>query len=134
MPFFNCISKINNMHIYDARDIDAVMPMHNLIEYCDNYSKTFGVLWQYCRDKPALNNANDDIGNFSANNAATNQFKIKYKITSKTGNNCTKDTGIVVPLKYGSNFQRNFEIPLINREINLDPSKLVWKLCYSGYQ
>ena len=30
------------------------MPMYNLIEYTDNYSKTSGILWQYCRDEPAL--------------------------------------------------------------------------------
>ena len=26
------------------------MPMYNLIEYRDNYSKTFETLWQYYRD------------------------------------------------------------------------------------
>ena len=26
------------------------MPMHNLIEYSDNYSKTSGSLWQYCKE------------------------------------------------------------------------------------
>ena len=30
--------------------------MHNLREYSDNYSKTSGRLWQYHRDKPAVNN------------------------------------------------------------------------------
>ena len=29
------------------------MPMYNLIEYCDNYAKTTGSLWQYCKDIPA---------------------------------------------------------------------------------
>ena len=72
MSFFNCISKINNTHVYDARDIDAVMPMYNFIEYSNHYPKAFGVLWQYCRDKPALNNANDNTANFNADNAATN--------------------------------------------------------------
>ena len=32
------------------------MPMYNLIEYSDNYSKTSGSLWQYCKDRPAVNN------------------------------------------------------------------------------
>ena len=27
------------------------MPMYNLIEYSDNYAKTTGSLWQYCKDK-----------------------------------------------------------------------------------
>ena len=39
-PFTKCISRINNADIDNAQDIDIVMPMHNLIEYSDNYSKT----------------------------------------------------------------------------------------------
>ena len=45
-PFTNCISKINNTQVDNARDIDIVMPMYNLIEYCDNFAKTSGSLWQ----------------------------------------------------------------------------------------
>ena len=44
-PFTKCISKINNTEIDNAKDIDIVMPMYNLIEYSDNYSKTSGSLW-----------------------------------------------------------------------------------------
>ena len=40
--FTKCISRINNTDIYNAHDIDIVMPMYNLIEYSDNYSKTSG--------------------------------------------------------------------------------------------
>ena len=32
-PFTNCISKINNTQIDNAKDIDIVMPVYNLIEY-----------------------------------------------------------------------------------------------------
>ena len=39
-PFTNCISRINNIDIDNVQDIDIVMPMYNLIEYSDNYSKT----------------------------------------------------------------------------------------------
>ena len=45
-PFTKCISRINGTDIDNAQDIDIVMPMHNLIEYRDNYSKTSGRLWQ----------------------------------------------------------------------------------------
>ena len=38
--FTKCISKINNTEIDNAQDIDIVMPMYNLIEYSNNYSKT----------------------------------------------------------------------------------------------
>ena len=43
-PFTNCINKINNIQIDNAEYIDIVMPMYNLIEYSDNYSKTSGSL------------------------------------------------------------------------------------------
>ena len=38
-PFTKCISKINNTQIDNAQYIDIAMPMYNLIEYSDNYSK-----------------------------------------------------------------------------------------------
>ena len=41
-PFTKCISQINNTQIDNAKDIDIVMPIYNLIEYSDNYSKTSG--------------------------------------------------------------------------------------------
>ena len=44
--FTNCISKINNTQIDNAEDIDVVMPMYNLTEYTNDYSKTSGRLWQ----------------------------------------------------------------------------------------
>ena len=59
-PFTNRFSEINNTQIHNAKDIDIVMPMYNLIEYSDNYAKTTGSLWQYCKDIPARN-ANDEI-------------------------------------------------------------------------
>ena len=39
VPFTNCISRINNTQVDDGNDIDLEMPMYNLIEYSDNYSK-----------------------------------------------------------------------------------------------
>ena len=51
-PFTKYISRINNTDIDTAQDIDIVMPMYNLIEYSNNYSKTSGSLWQYYKDEP----------------------------------------------------------------------------------
>ena len=116
-PFINCISEINNTQIDNAQDIDIVMPMYNLIEYSDNYSKTAGSLWQCYKDIPARNN-NDEIVIFRFNNA-TDSFNFKAKITGQTGDDGTKDVEIMVPLKYLSNFWRTLEIPLINCEVNL---------------
>ena len=38
-PFTNCISEINNAQADNARDINVVMAIYNLIKYCDNFSK-----------------------------------------------------------------------------------------------
>ena len=43
-PFINCVSEINNTQTDNGKDIDIVMPMYNLIEYSNNYSKTSGSL------------------------------------------------------------------------------------------
>ena len=51
-PFIKCISKINDTETDNAQDIDIAMPRFNLIEYSDNYSKTFESLLQYYKDEP----------------------------------------------------------------------------------
>ena len=116
-PFTNCISEINNTQVDNAKDIDIVMPMYNLIEYSDNYAKTSESLWQYCKDIPAQD-ANNEITEFRVNNT-TDSFKFKAKITGQTGDYGTKNVEIMVPLKYLSNFWRTLEMPLINCEVNL---------------
>ena len=111
-PFINCISEINNTQIDNAKDIDIVMSMYNLIEYSDNYAKTTGSLWQYFRD--------DDGDGDDIDIEDSKSFKSKVKITGKTPNDGNeKDVEIMVPLKYLSNFWRSLEMPLINCEVNL---------------
>ena len=84
------------------------MPMYNLIEFSNNYSKTCGSLWQYYKDEP-----NDNL-------ADSESFKSKVKIKGNTPvNGNTKDIEIIVPLKYLSNFWETLEMPLINCEVNL---------------
>ena len=85
VPFTNCISKINNTQIDNAEYIDIVMPMYNLIEYSDNYSKTSGSLWQYCKEIAPVDN-NGSIADFNGANA-TDSFNFKTKITGQTDNN-----------------------------------------------
>ena len=51
-PFSKCIRRINNTDKDNAQNIDFVMPMYDLIEYSDNYSKTSWRLWQYYKDDP----------------------------------------------------------------------------------
>ena len=93
------------------------MPIYNLIEYSDNYSKTSGSLRQYCKEIPAV----DDNGNIIDFNGAngTDSFSFKTKITGQTNNDGIINVKIMVPLKYLSNFWRTLEMPLINREIEL---------------
>ena len=117
-PFTRCISRINNTQIDDAQHIDVVMPMYNLIEYSDNYSKIFGILFQYCRDVPAVDN-NGDVNDFTEANI-TDSFNLKEKLTGQTGDNSTKNVEVMVPLKCLSNFWRTLEMPLINCEVTLD--------------
>ena len=93
-PFTNCISKINNKDIDNAKYIDIVMPMYNLIEHSDNYSKTSGSLWQYCKYIPAVNN-NSNIVDFNGANDTTNSFTFKSKTTGQTNNNGRIDTEIM---------------------------------------
>ena len=116
-PFTNYISKINNTQVHNVKDIDIVMPMYNLIEYSDNYAKTFRSLWQYFKDIPAVDN-NNAIVNFAESNFA-NSFNFKVKMTGQTGNDQTKNVEIMVPLKYLRNFWRASEMPLTNCEIDL---------------
>ena len=157
-PFNSCISKINNEDIDNAKYIDIVMPMYNSIEYSDNYSKTSGSLWQYCKEIPAVDD-NRAITNFNVANA-TDSFNFKIKITGQTaadnnnGNIAGRvDVEIMVPLKYLSNFWRTLEMPLVNCEIELildwsancviiytdvedqDPTFTITEtnLCYSSY-
>ena len=65
--FTKCISEICNTQIDNAKDTDIVMPVYNLIEYSDNYSKTSGSLFQYCKDIPAVNNNGNIVNFYEAN-------------------------------------------------------------------
>ena len=98
-PFINCISKINNAQTDYAEHIDIVMPMYNLIEYSDNYSKTCGSLWQYCKDIPAVDDDSDIVIFNGAND--TDSLIFKSKIIGKTNDDGdTENAEIMVPLKY----------------------------------
>ena len=129
-PFTNCISNINNVLIDNAEDLDAVMSMHNLLEYSKNYRKTTRSLWNYYRDKPNDFPAN----NFNANPIAYfESFKYKSSLAGKT-TNANQENGenteegntktnkyfeIVAPLKHLSTFWRSLDMSLINCEVSL---------------
>ena len=102
--FIFCILKIRNTLIGNAKDLDIVMPMYNLIECSKNYSKTTGSLWKYQRDK-----RNSGVGgeNKKINCSIKDSkfFDCKTSITGKLeGFNTEKEVKIVVTFKYLNNF------------------------------
>ena len=100
--FIDCISKKKQkIHKYNtldnAKGIDVVISMYNLIKYRDNYSKASGSVWQYYRDEPPSNNYRALV-DFVDNTGVL--FKFEEKVTGLIGNNGTKHVEIMVPLKY----------------------------------
>ena len=97
------------------------MSMYSLVEYSDNYADSSGNLHQFKRDESPIN----DAGNpkkVALDNSPS--FKYKANLLGKAdddGNDRSlKNTKIVVPLKYLSNFFRSLEMPLINCKIHLE--------------
>ena len=80
-PFIGCISKIINILIGNAEDLDIAMPVYNLIEYSKNYKKTTGSLWNY-----------NDNNSWNKNVINSEPFKYKTSITGSTYNVDTKIT------------------------------------------
>ena len=91
--------------------------MYNLIEYSDNYSKTAGSLWQYCKEIPAINNEGAIVDLDGGN--ATDSFNFKTKMTGQTNDDGIINVEIMVPLKYLSNCWRTLEMILINCKVEL---------------
>ena len=89
---------MSNTQIDNAKDIDAVIPMYNLIEYSDIYSNISGTLRQYFSDKQTVS-PNDAIIDFNAANI-TDVFNFNEKITGQTNDNGTKNVEMMVTLKY----------------------------------
>ena len=63
--FTKCNLEINDEHVDTAGNLDIVMPMHNLIEYLDNYQDSSATFYQYKRNEPPESDAVSDL---TANN------------------------------------------------------------------
>ena len=87
-PFINCISKTNGVKIDNAEDLDAVMPVYNLLEYSKNYRKTTGSLWNCYRDEP--NSSIDDNTTHSILNSESFDYKASFMENCVTHDNLTK--------------------------------------------
>ena len=120
-PLEKCNLEINDEHVDTAEYLDIVMSMYHLIEYSDNYQDSSATIYQYKRDEPP-----DDIANnLAQNNPTPFDYKIKLLRDPEVNNNIARrNIKFVVPLKYLSNFFRSLEMPLINCKIKL---YLTWK-------
>ena len=75
-----------------AEDLDVAMPMYNLIEYMQDYSKKPATLWNYYGDRQvSINEKQMEI--------MENEFS--------------------VPLKHLNTFWRTLDTPLINCKVSL---------------
>ena len=108
-PFTSCILKTNNILIDNAKDLDIVVPIYNLLQHSKNYRKTTGSLWNCYRDEPN----NGAVGNINYSMKYSKSFNYKTSNTGKLeGKNVEKDdVEIVVLLKYLSNFWRTLVLP-----------------------
>ena len=67
-PFKDCRTEINDTFVDYANFINVIMPMHNLVEYSDNFSDASGSLWGFNRDEIVNNvdvNNDDNASSFS---------------------------------------------------------------------
>ena len=126
-----------------VKDLDMVMAMYNLLEYSNIYSMTSGCLQKYYRD---------EIDGGGDNTSQGISFEYKTKITGKpleqnprppqqpqrrpNLDGCQPplpsqpprlpvsnlNVKITIPIKYLSNCQRYLELPLIDRDVELDLS------------
>ena len=112
-PFVNCISKINGVKIDNVEDLDAVMPMYNLLEYSKNYKKqqvVYGIIIEI----------NQLILFLPILNLLGNTYNIGAGEGGYDENKVGKDeTEVVIPLKHLSNFQRGLNVPINNSEVEL---------------
>ena len=129
-PFVSCITRINGELIEDADDLDIAMSMYNLLEYCKNYRKTIGSLYNYYRDELSDDADDNNFDNIQVVNSNTFNYKNKiignmYNVNAgadgyDVNKNGTQEVELVIPLKYLGNFWRALNIPLISWEVSLE--------------
>ena len=96
------------------------MPMYNLIEYLDNYQDSSATLYQYKRDEPPPNLAN----NLTTVNSSSFKYKVNFLGDPVVAANIARlNVKNVVPFKYLRNFFRSLEMPLINCKVKFNMKK-----------
>ena len=121
-PFTRCLTHTNDEYVETAKNLDIFMPMYNLIEYSDNCADSSGSPHQFKRDESPMNDAENSL-NVALDNSTSFKYKSSLlgKVTDADGNDRSlKNTKIVVPLKYLSNFFRSLKTPLIKIHLELN--------------
>ena len=137
-PFTRAFFRLNDEQVDTADNLDLTMSIYNMLKYSDNYAGTTGTFYQYKR--PEQNKGDNDALE-ALTVADSSSFKYQSGLIQKqltTDDNslttvpvCTdpnfnvvhrvwKNTKIVVPLKYVSNFFRSSELPLINTKLYME--------------
>ena len=73
-PLISCISKINDVLVENAEDLDILIPMYNLLKYRKNYSKTSASLWNYYKGE-----LTDETNEYDPNKNVISSKSFKYK-------------------------------------------------------
>ena len=93
-PFTKCNLEINDEHVDTGENLDIAVPMYNLIEYLDNYQDSSATLYQYKRDEPP-----DDIAdNLRQDNSKSFHYKVKLLGNPVVFNNIARLNVKIVPL------------------------------------
>ena len=91
----------NGVKTDNAEDLDVVMPMCNLLEYCKNYRKTTGSLWNYYRDEPSDPFSSDSESFEYKTSITRNTYNVAAGEAGYDANKVGKnETEIVIPLKH----------------------------------
>ena len=120
--FTRCVTHISDEYVETAETLNIIMLIYNLIEYSDNYADSSGSLYQFKRHESPTNDDENSL-NVALDNSTSFKYKSSRlgKATDVDGNDRSlKNTKIVVPLKYLSNFFRSLKMPLINSKIHLE--------------
>ena len=119
-PFSTFKSEINDVLTDKANHTYIATPMNKF--YGRNYSDTSGNLWQFKRDESPANNSDFSINN---DKFISKTFEYKAVLKGRASDyvhpySFVKNTKIVVPGKYFSNFRRSLEMPLTNCKAYLE--------------
>ena len=89
------------MKIDNAKDLDIVMPMYNLLECSKNYRETTGSLWNYCRDEPSDSLSSNSKSFKYKTSIQGNTYNVGAGDAGYDGNKVGKnETEVVIPLKH----------------------------------